>query len=138
MAQAAIKCLSALLILSSCALAPEESEENQAKTTAYLQELNKVLERSIASESDDMPQTMKTNVRPLIGISEKQIRGFLRQEPRECDAYDVGRSVGCFHAGDIVYSFYSICNDCLGGGPELSLSFDRHRVCTRAKFLLSE
>jgi hypothetical protein len=45
---------------------------------------------------------------------------------------------GCTRAGDAVYSFYVLPEGTLGGGPELSLTFDTSGICVRAEWVHSQ
>jgi hypothetical protein len=134
-----IICLLALLMLSSCAANVERAESMQTRSIAYLKELRQIRNRSFESELlETMHQILKTDVKPLVGLSEQQIRKYLGGVSYECGSHSAGKVAGCVRSYDIVYSFYASCDNCVGGGPELSLSFDRKHICNRAEFLLSE
>jgi hypothetical protein len=72
----------------------------------------------------------------LIGLPKIDIVASLGKPTYECK-YD--RDVaGCTRRGDMFYSFYKLSSDELGGGPELSLSFDDKGNCIRADWIVSQ
>jgi len=137
---AAIKYLSAVFVLTSCVSNSEQSQSHHEQGLAYLQQLRQIRDRSIQSDMTlaAMRRLVKSNQSRLIGLTEQQIREIMGQASWECNASAAGKVAGCFQDGDIIYSFYDYCNDCLGGGLELSLTFNGNHICTRGRFLISE
>jgi len=71
----------------------------------------------------------------LHSLTKSDIFAALGHPTYECHAdHDVA---GCTRRGDVFYSFYPAFTG-LGGGPELSLSFDDAGRCSRAEWLLSQ
>jgi len=139
LAKAAITCLSALLILSSCVSSSKNPEHDQAKVIAFLQEIREIRNKSMKTELDArrLYRRLKSKLEPFKGLTEQQIRDVMGEASLECDLYG-GHVAGCVQEDDIVYSFYPPCNDCLGGGVELTLSFDDHHICTDARVSISQ
>jgi hypothetical protein len=73
--------------------------------------------------------------RELVGLSKEAIVAALGHEGTECDA---ANGAWCQRAGDFYFSLYTMCEGCLGGGPELAMRFNRAGKCTWAKWFMSE
>jgi hypothetical protein len=71
----------------------------------------------------------------LINLSRKRVVDALGVPTFECNNELVA---GCTRRGDVVYSFYKLPETAVGGGPELSLSFDSSGNCIRAQWLHSQ
>ena len=71
----------------------------------------------------------------LRGLSQSDIRGRLGPPSYECSSNDVA---GCNGRGDWIYSYYPMCENCLGGGVELTLRFNQSGRCTAAAWAISE
>jgi len=71
----------------------------------------------------------------LVGLSRDDIVGELGTPTYECKAQrDVA---GCTRPGGMFYSFYPDVGE-LGGGPELSLSFNKKGRCVRAGWIVTQ
>jgi hypothetical protein len=78
---------------------------------------------------------MQENPRELIGVPKSAFAEALGPA-YECDDDLIQ---GCRGAGAWFYSFYApLGPGAVGGGPELSLGFDRNDRCNQAEWVVSE
>jgi hypothetical protein len=119
-----------LIAISALALADSAT----ARTAPILNTLSAALRSIEAGSYGDVSGVMKIRLRPLVGLTKAEIVAVLGNSG-ECTS---GGSDWCRRKGDFIYSFYTICDDCLGGGPELMLRFDDSGKCIRARWVLSQ
>jgi hypothetical protein len=85
--------------------------------------------------TDDDVSVMQENPRELIGVPKSAFAEALGPA-YECDDDLIQ---GCRGAGAWFYSFYApLGPGAVGGGPELSLGFDRNDRCNQAEWVVSE
>jgi len=100
-----------------------------------LRKLSTAQKRIEADRYGDLDKVMKIKLSPLVGLKKAEIIAALGKPSLECDS---GGSPWCTREGDVVYDFYTMGEGDLGGGPELSLSFDESGKCVRAQWAVSE
>ena len=100
-----------------------------------LRKLSSALKRIESDTYGDADKVMRIRLTPLVGLSKVEIIAALGESGVECDSEG---TPWCTRKGDVVFSFYTMCEDCLGGGPELSLSFDDSGKCVRAQWAITE
>ncbi len=106
-----------------------------ARVAPILSKLSATLKKIEAGSYGNVDKVMKIRVTPLIGHMKSEIIAVLGEPQIQCES---GGSPWCTQEGDVAYSFYTMCEDCEGGGPELSLSFDESGRCARAQWAISE
>lgn len=123
-------------LLMGCATTKnDDSQQLSPPVPLVLKDLSAVM-----SELKTSPYAMEGNVKnirakDLVGLSRKEIVAALGSEGSKCDEANGG---WCQRVGDVFFSFYTMCENCLGGGPELALRFNRSGICTWAKWFISE
>lgn len=127
------------LVTLVCVLAFSGSAfpDQTSRTAPILKKLASTLKLVEEDKIKNVDDVMKIPLKQLLGLAKRDIVDALG-ESDECDADDVQSGGGCTRVGDLVYSFYTMCDSCLGGGPELSMSFDDSGKCERAQWIVTE
>ena len=125
----------ALLALTACSpkldVQTPEPRESNATLAAIRSEIQSLKALRLNYRND--PSSIRLD--GLINLSKKRVVDVLGAPTFECNSDSV---TGCTRRGDVVYSFYKLPETAVGGGPELSLSFDSSDNCVRAEWVHSQ
>lgn len=107
-----------------------------AEAIKALETLRTVLNETQSGSKDSGANPMLLPTKPLLGLTRQEIVQGLGRATHDCGS---NRDIaGCTRRGELLYSFYELGDHAVGGGPELTLRFDRRGRCVRVSWGLSQ